>query len=1383
MSSESAASFNPFPGLRPFEDDAADISVFFGRDDQVDELLERLHHGRFVGIVGQSGCGKSSLVRAGLLPALHGGFMAGAGSRWRIAVMRPGSAPIESLARSLERAGVLENVAQDEAMRLGLTHGVLHGGALGLVEVVQQAHLPQDENVLVVVDQFEELFRFRHGASAAHASDEAAAFVKLLLSAASHRDVPIYVLVTMRSDFIGECAQFRDLPETLNDGLFLVPRLTRDQLREAIEGPVGVAGATIAPRLVNRLLNELGDDPDQLPVLQHALMRTWDLWASEKKPDEAIDVRHYEATGGLAAALSRHGDEILKALGAGRLRLVAQRVFKALTERGGDNRGVRRPTEFAQLCAIADAKDAEVRSVVEAFRAPGVSFLMPPPDVAIEASTIIDLSHEALMRTWVALRTWVDEEAEAAKLYRRLVSDADLREEKLGALLGGPLLSFAEEWRDRDHPTAAWAERYGGGLERVRQLILDSRAALDAEAWKKEESERRERENELRRAEERTEIERMRGVQRLAQRTRRLAIVMSVIALVAVAASVWALAAGRRASQQAQLAQIAEGKAVVAAQQAEHERAAALYQRGVAIHQTTIARSAEAKAQREAEIARQQAHRADIAVAQANAARAQLALYAQEQGNKADSLQLAQLDRGMYQFHLDNRVAGLLGTTAYALNRTADARAQLLNAGYVIGALGRVAMPPWNLGAVIGRGRTIAVLTGARQGRYAQPVTGALLSVDASTLAIRARTPGVRATLMCGFDGESRVAIATESGIDLYDVASRAGPARIASRSAGMVRALACLPSGERVAYVADGMLRTAAFDARNANTIARVGGDVNGIVLSRSGRYGAITTTNGEVAVYDLVRRRVVEISRLLPDTAHDCSAVAGCAGAVAFTWDEAKLVWYDAGSIHVAPLSAAADDAYACPASICAHPTLMYLGPYPLPNIVADGGVLEYDEGTAKAYKVLYNDEAGSQRRPLLDREFNMYVTPYDPKISGQPNPFGSGLATQSFAPMEGPILGRMTGPQWSGSYGILGHHLLIPGEAGFIAFDLDHLRAGFGNQRNNGVSYHVQIRGCGDGAHAVTFNYVTGEVEVLDIRSSSPRIMHRFRLAPVPTVNRNGNHYYTYEVRVAYDPSSQIVTELSYPNQSSPSSVATQLRRLSADGRILANGVWMRERLAERAGVAPTAITGVILSARGNYIVLKVSAPQPDVLLRSDGTRIGRAFSIDGLSGDERFAIVQNAQSDLAETIYRLPAWMATGITSIPRNAQDIEMSPDGSTVAYAAQISSSTHLYLYDTASRLTYPWLPDPPGLQGFGGVGIGDTFSFSRDNRYLVAQYHGADYQYYLAVYALDPRAWARSACLMAGRSLTAQEFHALAGNGVTYRNGCAPYLSEMYRW
>jgi WD40 repeat protein len=456
---------NPFPGLCPFEE--RDATVFFGRDTQVDNLLDQLGSSRFVAVIGTSASGKSSLVRAGLVSALHGGFMAGAGSRWRIATMRPGGDPIGNLARELNESGALGTEAADVTLRIGLARAVLERGELGLVEVIQQAGLRDDENVLVVVDQFEELFRFKQD------RDMSAAFVKLLLAAAAHKGTAIYVLLTMRSDFLGDCSQFRDLPETINDGLFLVPRLTRDQLRESIKGPIGVAGAEISPILVNRLLNELGDSQDQLPVLQHALMRTWEIWKQHGDPAKVIDSTDFDEIGGLAQALSLHGDLIYKELPPS-LQLVTEKIFKALTDRGSDNRGLRRPTRFADACATIGASPDEVREVVEAFSAPGCSFLMPPLGVPLEENTVLDISHESLMRNWKQLRTWVDEEAQSVQNYRRVAASAKLHSLGEAALWRDPDLAGAERWRDRQRPNCTWAERYAPGFEDTMRFLDES---------------------------------------------------------------------------------------------------------------------------------------------------------------------------------------------------------------------------------------------------------------------------------------------------------------------------------------------------------------------------------------------------------------------------------------------------------------------------------------------------------------------------------------------------------------------------------------------------------------------------------------------------------------------------------------------------------------------------------------------------------------------------------------------------------------------------------------------------------------------------------------------------------------------------------------------
>jgi energy-coupling factor transporter ATP-binding protein EcfA2 len=305
---EVVAPTNPFPGLRPFE--MHETHLFFGRDGQSEKLISKLAATRFVAVVGTSGSGKSSLVRAGLIPALLGGMMSSAGSSWRIAMLRPGHDPFGNLAQALSARGVLgADDAESASLQIAITETILRRSNSGLIEAVRQAGMSTTDNLLVVVDQFEELFRFAREARSERSDNEAAAFVKLLLEAKSQREVNIFVVLTMRADFLGDCTQFWDLTEAINEGQYLTPRLSRAQLREVITGPVAVGGGEIAARLVNRLLNEIGDNQDQLPILQHALMRTWDTWQADHTLDEPLDLRHYEATGGMAEALSQHADE------------------------------------------------------------------------------------------------------------------------------------------------------------------------------------------------------------------------------------------------------------------------------------------------------------------------------------------------------------------------------------------------------------------------------------------------------------------------------------------------------------------------------------------------------------------------------------------------------------------------------------------------------------------------------------------------------------------------------------------------------------------------------------------------------------------------------------------------------------------------------------------------------------------------------------------------------------------------------------------------------------------------------------------------------------------------------------------------------------------
>jgi len=549
---ESKKVTNPFPGLRPFETD--EYGLFFGREGQSDALIERLQRSHFLAVVGTSGSGKSSLVRAGLLPALRGGMMAGAGSGWRIAIMRPGSDPIGNLAGALAEKGVLLEAggglppAEAEAV----IEATLRRGSLGLVDAARQARLQDHEKLLVVVDQFEELFRFRAARALSSAADDASAFVKLLLEASQQRELSIYVVPTMRSDFLGDCAQFQGLPEAINDGQYLIPRMTRDERRFAITGPVGVKRCKITEPLVNRLMNDVGDNPDQLPILQHALMRTWNYWAVHQRNGEPISLEHYEAVGTMADALSQHADEAFNELPDARSQIVAESLFKALTERGADNREIRRPTSLKDICEIAGASSREVITVIEVFRGGGRSFLMPPAGVALQPETVIDISHESLIRNWRRLKEWVNEEALSVRVYRRLAEASVLHREGSEGLAQDPGLQIALEWREKSKPNAAWARRYHPEFETAITFLDDSRNARAAAVAERE----RQREEQL--ARERRELERAQlyaeQQHRAARRLRYLSLGMGVMFLLALATAVAAFSARRQARQSERVA-------------------------------------------------------------------------------------------------------------------------------------------------------------------------------------------------------------------------------------------------------------------------------------------------------------------------------------------------------------------------------------------------------------------------------------------------------------------------------------------------------------------------------------------------------------------------------------------------------------------------------------------------------------------------------------------------------------------------------------------------------------------------------------------------------------------------------------------------------------
>ena len=506
---------NPFPGLRSFTHE--EEAQFFGREIQRNELLRRLTRHRLIAVLGGSGSGKSSLVHAGVLPALSRGFKTRHSDQWRIAVMTPGNNPIGRLAAALARS--LDQNDTDDAMRAAMIETTLRRSALGLVEAIRQARGPG--NVLVFVDQFEELFRVASELRVMAREDHATAFVRLLLEASRQTEQPIYIILTMRSDYLGDCARFPGLPEALNSGQYLVPRMTREQRRSIIVKPIELRHAHINQPLVNRLLNDVGDNPDQLPILQHALLRTWDYWARHAADNDSLGLAHYEAIGTLNQALERHADEAYNELPDDTRRHIAEKMFKRLTEKNRDGRERRNPTTVADICAVAAVPLEQITPVIDCFRQPGRSFLVTGKATDLTPDTVVDITHEALIRVWSRLRRWADEETNAAEDYLRLAERA-MRHNEVEDFLRQPALQLALDWRERTAPNVAWARRYHPGFDTTMAFIDASVARDNEEREKAEAARRREMEQAYALAEEQ---------RRAARRLKLLAVALTALVL------------------------------------------------------------------------------------------------------------------------------------------------------------------------------------------------------------------------------------------------------------------------------------------------------------------------------------------------------------------------------------------------------------------------------------------------------------------------------------------------------------------------------------------------------------------------------------------------------------------------------------------------------------------------------------------------------------------------------------------------------------------------------------------------------------------------------------------------------------------------------------
>jgi WD40 repeat protein/class 3 adenylate cyclase/molybdopterin-guanine dinucleotide biosynthesis protein len=443
----------PFKGLAPF--DSADANFFFGRERLIAELVARLVGATFLAVVGPSGSGKSSAVRAGLLPALSAGVLPGS-AEWVQSVMRPGDHPLLALERALQpvAGSRSESAAANDAAPVAAsdpTVGPLQAAA---------ARLSAGARLVLVVDQFEEVFTQASG-------DERDRFVEMITSAALDREHSVLVVIAVRADFYGQCASYAGLAGLMGSSHVLVGPMHADEFARAIELPAEAAGLRIEPELTAALVADVLDEPGGLPLLSTALLELWQL-----RDGRTLRLSSYAETGGVRGAVARLAEDAYARLDADQ-QSIARGILLRLAAAEEGAAVVRRRAPLTEFDAIANAQVASVLGVLADSRL-----------LTISEGTV-EVAHEALLREWPRLRQWLEEDAEGRRLRQHLIEAAKEWQESdrdAGELYRGARLATALDWTT-EHTLEL------NDLERT--FLNDSRAATDREAERTRRTNRR----------------------------------------------------------------------------------------------------------------------------------------------------------------------------------------------------------------------------------------------------------------------------------------------------------------------------------------------------------------------------------------------------------------------------------------------------------------------------------------------------------------------------------------------------------------------------------------------------------------------------------------------------------------------------------------------------------------------------------------------------------------------------------------------------------------------------------------------------------------------------------------------------------------------------
>lgn len=480
---------HPYPGLRPFE--KQEWPIFFGREKNSAEAIGRVIDKQFLALHGDSGCGKSSLIRAGVMPRLERDHARG-GATWRTTAMLPRNAPLRNMAVALAE---LDGNPPDPDRVIALRR-LLNLGAEAATPLSSALLKGEHDYICLLVDQFEEVFDFAKSGG----SLEAQQFLNVLAGLQRSRPPGLHVILTMRSEYLGACARFDGLAEVINDTQFLLPRMDHEALLRAICEPATLYGGTVTRELAEAIIASSGWGQDQLPLMQHAMML---LHRRVAGTGWTLGLNDFNETGGVAKLLSDHAESVIAPVldgPPGKARIL-EKAFRALTGFNADGLEIRRPQSISQLRKVtgdpsveATATDLPVlMAVLEPLCADGVSFLKIFGSKPYDENELVDISHEALIRNWTRLREWTHLEAEDGAFYQRLWNFAKEHQSKPDLLFSLWEARDKERWWLTFGPTQAWAERYGGQgaqlpLKEIKDLIDRSRdrQQQDFSSWREQ---------------------------------------------------------------------------------------------------------------------------------------------------------------------------------------------------------------------------------------------------------------------------------------------------------------------------------------------------------------------------------------------------------------------------------------------------------------------------------------------------------------------------------------------------------------------------------------------------------------------------------------------------------------------------------------------------------------------------------------------------------------------------------------------------------------------------------------------------------------------------------------------------------------------------------